>query len=133
MALLTSLRAGNLLILAGLEGRSPQIGGVFIGFDKIRRRCVRAGNKRTIDLLSSLDFEVQVRRDHLARAIRTIEKGPSTPERELGAHYSAMRPSIRRGPARCSAQRARRTNSNAMLQLHKSALPSIGLGAVTWA
>lgn len=67
------------------RGRSPQIGGVFIGFDEIRRRCVRAGNKRTIDLLSSVDFEVQVRRDHLARAIRTIEKGPSTPELELGA------------------------------------------------
>lgn len=78
------------------RGRSPQIGGVFIGFDKIWRRCVRADNKRTIDLLSSVDFEVQVRRDHLARAIRTIEKGPSTPELELGAHYSAMRPSIRR-------------------------------------
>lgn len=61
------------------RGCSPQIGGVFIGFDKIRRR-VRAGNKRTIDLLSSVDFEVQVRRDRLARAIRTIEKGPSTPE-----------------------------------------------------
>lgn len=91
------------------RGRSPQIGGVFIGFDEIRRRCVRAGNKTTIDLLSSVDFEVQVRRDHLARAIRTIEKGPSTSELELGAQYSAMRPSIRRRRARSSAQPARRT------------------------
>lgn len=57
---------------------------------------MRGGDKRTIDLLSSVDLEVRVRRDHLARAIRTIGKGPSMPERELGAHYSAMRPSIRR-------------------------------------
>lgn len=77
---------------------------------------MRAGNKRTIDLLSSVDSEVQVRRDHLARAIHTIEKGPSTPELDWARLFgdAAVDP-----PGPCQVQR---TASEAnKLQCHAAA------------
>lgn len=111
------------------RGRSPQIGGVFIGFE-IRRRCVRAGNKRTIDLLSSVDFEVQVRRDHLARAIRTIEKGLFHARTRIGRAVfgdAAVDP-----PGACQVQRtASEANSRAPLALLPVFILLLGIGELS--